>query len=168
MSERSGGGNAIGGVRPFVRVFGMFPKMSDSTGADGRIIIYYWPCAFRAQGIGYPACDERIEAIYPECDELIYTESMHERKQTMEEKADAFIIAPGGIGTMEEFFEALTLKQLGRHTKPIAIFNVNGFYDYLEKFMYVTMEKKFIRANCDLLYLTFTDLDELFQVIAQD
>lgn len=109
--------------------------------------------------------DERIEAIYPECDELIYTESMHERKQTMEEKADAFIIAPGGIGTMEEFFEALTLKQLGRHTKPIAIFNVNGFYDYLEKFMYVTMEKKFIRANCDLLYLTFTDLDELFDYV---
>jgi uncharacterized protein (TIGR00730 family) len=109
--------------------------------------------------------DEKIEAIYQECDELIYTDSMHERKLTMEEKADAFIIAPGGIGTMEEFFEVLTLKQLGRHSKPIAIYNVNGFYDYLERFMYVTMEKKFIRASCDLLYLTFTDLDELFDYV---
>ena len=109
--------------------------------------------------------DEEIEAIFHQCDELIFTETMHERKYTMEEKADAFIIVPGGIGTMEEFFETLTLKQLSRHTKPIAIYNINGFYDYLEKFMYVTKEKKFIRANCDLLYLSFTDLDELFDYV---
>ena len=109
--------------------------------------------------------DEKIEAIYQECDELIYTKTMNERKTAMEDLADAFIIAPGGIGTMEEFFEALTLKQLGRHSKPIAIFNVDGFYDYLEKFMYVTMKKKFIRANCDLLYLTVTDQDEIFDYI---
>lgn len=109
--------------------------------------------------------DEQIEAIYQQCDELIYTKTMHERKLTMEEKADAFIVAPGGIGTMEEFFETLTLKQLGRHTKPIALYNIDGFFDYLELFMYHTMKKKFIRSNCDLLYLSFTDLDELFDYI---
>ncbi len=109
--------------------------------------------------------DEEIEAIFPQCDELIYTKTMHERKFIMEEKSDAFVVAPGGIGTMEEFFEALTLKQLSRHTKPIAIYNIDGFFNYLETFMYVAKEKKFIRANCDLLYLSFTDLDELFDYV---
>ncbi len=109
--------------------------------------------------------DENIEAIYQECDELIFTQTMHERKLKMEELADAFVITPGGIGTLEEFFEALTLKQLGRHMKPIALYNIKGYFDYLEKFMYVSMEKKFIRASCDLLYLTISDIDELFDYV---
>lgn len=109
--------------------------------------------------------DEQIEAVFQQCDELIYTKSMHERKMTMESLSDAFVVAPGGIGTMEEFFETLTLKQLSRHTKPIALYNIDGFFNYLESFMYVTKEKKFIRANCDLLYLSFTDLDELFDYV---
>ena len=109
--------------------------------------------------------DEKIEAIYQECDELVFTKDMAERKTSMEEKADGFIIAPGGIGTLEEYFEALTLKQLGRHTKPIAIYNVNGFFDYLEAFVYHIMNQRFIKANCDLLYLTFTDYDEMFDYL---
>ncbi len=109
--------------------------------------------------------DEKIEAIYQECDELVFTKDMAERKTSMEEKADGFIIAPGGIGTLEEYFEALTLKQLGRHTKPIAMYNVNGFFDYLERFVYHIMNQRFIKANCDLLYLTFTDYDEMFDYL---
>ena len=73
--------------------------------------------------------EEDIEAIYTECDELTFTEDMRERKRLMEENADAFIIMPGGIGTYEEFFEILTLKQLGRHKKPIVIYNAFGYYD---------------------------------------
>ena len=109
--------------------------------------------------------EETIEPIFEECDELIWTDSMKERKHTMEEKADAFVVAPGGIGTMEEFFETLTLKQLGRHKKPIAIYNVDSFYDYIKLFMYKAMDRKFIKSNCDLLYLTFTDLDEMFDYL---
>lgn len=109
--------------------------------------------------------DESIEAIYDKCDELIYTKTMHERKLKMESLADGFVVAPGGIGTLEEFFETLTLKQLGRHTKPIAIYNVDGFFDLLERFMYSIMNKRFIRSNCDLLYLTFTDLEEMFDYL---
>lgn len=109
--------------------------------------------------------EEVIEPIFEECDELIWTDSMKERKHTMEEKADAFVVAPGGIGTMEEFFETLTLKQLGRHKKPIAIYNVDSFYDYIKLFMYKAMDRKFIKSNCDLLYLTFTDLDEMFDYL---
>ncbi len=109
--------------------------------------------------------EENIEPIFEQCDELIYTETMQQRKQTMEELSDGFIVAPGGIGTMEEFFETLTLKQLGRHTKPIAIYNVDSFYDYIKLFMYKAMDKRFIKANCDLLYLTFTDFDEMFDYL---
>ena len=61
-----------------------------------------------------------------ECD-FVFTETMSERKACMEEEADAFIALPGGIGTYEEFFEVLTLKQLGRHRKPMALLNTLGF-----------------------------------------
>ena len=57
--------------------------------------------------------EETIEEIYSECDEIIFTDTMQERKKTMEDRADAFIVVPGGIGTFEEMFEVLTLKQLG-------------------------------------------------------
>ncbi|MBO5784143.1 MAG: TIGR00730 family Rossman fold protein, partial [Clostridia bacterium] len=57
--------------------------------------------------------DENIEEIFEDCTEIVYTETMQERKFTMEELADCFIIVPGGIGTFEVFFEVLTLKQLG-------------------------------------------------------
>lgn len=109
--------------------------------------------------------DEEIEALYDECDEIIFTKTMHERKLTMETLADAFIVTPGGIGTFEEFFETLTLKQLGRHTKPIAIHNVNHYYDPLEQMMYLAMREKFVRAYCDLLYLVFTDMGEMFEYV---
>lgn len=67
--------------------------------------------------------------LFDHCTEIIYTETMRQRKQTMEDLSDAFIVAPGGIGTFDEFFEILTLQNLGRHTKPIVLYNVNGFYD---------------------------------------
>ena len=71
--------------------------------------------------------DEEVEAIYEGCDKITYTENMSERKRVMEDEADAFIITPGGIGTFEEFFEVLTLKQLGRHDKTMAILNISGY-----------------------------------------
>ena len=79
--------------------------------------------------------DFAVEVKYPACTQLIYTETMRERKAKMEELAEAFVITPGGIGTFEEFFEVLTLKQLGRHKKPIAIYNMNGYYDDLESIL---------------------------------
>ena len=56
--------------------------------------------------------EEDVEAIYDKCDELIFTDTMRQRKETMENNADAFIVVPGGIGTFEEHFEILTSKQL--------------------------------------------------------
>ncbi len=63
--------------------------------------------------------------------EVIITPNMHVRKQTMFDRADAFVALPGGIGTLEELVEQLTWSQLGRHQKPILILNINGFWDPL-------------------------------------
>lgn len=71
------------------------------------------------------------EIVHPDLSELIVTTNMHERKVIMYEKSDAFIIIPGGFGTLDEFFEIATWGQLGLHSKPIAILNMNGYYDHL-------------------------------------
>lgn len=70
--------------------------------------------------------------LYDKCTEFIYTETMRERKQILEDMAEAFIVMPGGPGTLDEYFETLVLRQLGHHNKPMALFNVNGYYDNLK------------------------------------
>ena len=82
-----------------------------------------------------------FEGIFYDADELHFTETMAERKQMMEDECDAFIIVPGGIGTFEEFFQVLTLKQLGRHKKAIVVYNSFGYYDELERIMEETIKK---------------------------
>lgn len=109
--------------------------------------------------------DEKIEAIFGDCTELIYTETMAQRKTKMEDLADAFIIVPGGIGTFEEFFEVLTLKQLARHTKPIAVLDINGYYKKLEDFLKISVDERFLRDDCKNLYLYSTDINEILSYI---
>lgn len=112
--------------------------------------------------------DETIEAIYDQCDELIFTQTMAQRKTKMEDLADAFIIVPGGIGTFEEFFEVLTLKQLGRHTKPIVIFDINNYYKKLEEFLDFSIEQDFIKDNCKQLYGYSDSIDGVLEYIEND
>lgn len=109
--------------------------------------------------------EAEIEAIYDECDELIYTDTMRERKAVMEDKADAFVIVPGGIGTFEELFEVLTLKQLGRHSKPIAIYNCKGYYDKMEAMLNTSIEEGFVRHTCKEIYSYVNNVDELIRYI---
>ncbi len=109
--------------------------------------------------------EENIEAIYEHCDELITPETMRERKQIMEDKADAFIIVPGGIGTYEEFFEILTLKQLCRHNKPIILYNISGYYDELNAAMHSAVDKEFIKDNCMTLYYLSNDIEKIVEQI---
>lgn len=105
-----------------------------------------------------------------DCDKMTYTETMRERKGIMEDEAEAFVIAPGGIGTFEEFFEILTLKQLGRHRKPIAIFNIDGYYDALLSAIEYGIDNGFIKDSCHKLYSSFApdELDELTYYIEND
>lgn len=109
--------------------------------------------------------DEQVEEVCDFCDELIEPDTMRERKQIMEDNADAFIVVPGGIGTFEEFFEILTLKQLCRHNKPIAIYNVRGYYNELIYAIQKATEKNFIRGGCMDLFCVSEDLETLFRYI---
>ena len=120
----------------------------------GGEIIGVAPSFFNVDGI-----------LYDKCTDFIFTETMRERKQIMEDDADAFVTAPGGIGTFEEFFEVLTLKQLGRHGKPIAIFNIDGYFDNMLKLMSAAVEQKFMRDECGKLYKAFTSADEMLTYI---
>lgn len=112
--------------------------------------------------------DFDIEVKYDKCTELIYTDSMAERKATMEELADAFLITPGGIGTYEEFFEVLTLKQLGRHTKPIAIYNFNGYYNELERLLENSISEGFLNEECRDIFFISDKPEELINYIEND
>lgn len=94
-----------------------------------------------------PAKLQDREGIAYEADELIVTDTMRERKGIMFRRADAFIVLPGGFGTLEEFMEVLTLKQLGYHEAPIAILNVNGFFDTLLGFFEELREGRFARES---------------------
>lgn len=109
--------------------------------------------------------EEKVELIYEDCDKITYTETMAERKFRMEDEADAFIITPGGIGTFEEFFEVLTLKQLGRHNKAMVIYNIEDYYDDLEKFMDSVRERKFITFKCSEMYSTFKTSEEIIDYL---
>ncbi len=103
--------------------------------------------------------------LFENVSELITTETMRERKQIMEDKADAFIITPGGIGTLEEFFEILTLKQLGRHGKAIVIFNQNGFYDHLLSMLKETSDKGFMTPATNEIYTIMDNSDEILDYL---
>jgi uncharacterized protein (TIGR00730 family) len=79
--------------------------------------------------------------------ELIVTPDMHERKRLMFERSDAFVALPGGVGTLEELVEQLTWKQLGRHTKPILLANVDGFWEPLLALLAHMRATQFIRPH---------------------
>ena len=109
--------------------------------------------------------NENIEEVFEHCDHVFETKTMRERKQLMEDMSQAFIIVPGGIGTFEEFFEIMTLRQLCRHNKPIALYNVDGYYNELNTMMQAAVEKGFIRSAVEELYLTTDSLDEMFEFL---
>lgn len=106
--------------------------------------------------------EDEIEATSELCDEVIETDTMRQRKQLMEENADAFLMVPGGIGTYEEFFEILTAKQLCRHNKPIAIYNLLGYYEPLNRLMDEGIRQSFIKESVKELYAISSDPEALF------
>ena len=88
---------------------------------------------------------------------------MHERKGMMAELSDAFISLPGGIGTIEETFEIWTWTQLGIHRKPLALYNVNGFYDGLQSFLNHMMQERFIREVHRAMMFAEQDPEKLIE-----
>jgi uncharacterized protein (TIGR00730 family) len=88
-----------------------------------------------------------IEVAHPSVTELHIVETMHERKAKMTELADGFLALPGGIGTLDEFFEAWSWNALGYHKKPFCLLNVEGFWDGLIAFIDHATEKGFLSAQ---------------------
>lgn len=93
--------------------------------------------------------------------ELILVESMHERKIKMHELSDAVIALPGGFGTLEEFFEMLTWGQLGLHKKPIAVLNINGFYNPLLNLIDDMVSKGFLKEVNKKMLLINDSIEQL-------
>lgn len=95
-----------------------------------------------------------LERGYDDCDEMIITRTMRERKLEMEHRGEGFIILPGGVGTYEEFFEILTGRYLGEHNKPIGIVNSHGYYNPMIAMIAHGIEHKFIKpAVWELLHV---------------
>ena len=103
--------------------------------------------------------------LFEGCTEFIPTETMRQRKEIMEQRSDAFIMTPGGIGTYEEFFEILTLKQLGRHNKPIAILNISGYFDDMIRMLRTTVSEGFMREACLGLFGVFSEPEALLDYL---
>ena len=107
--------------------------------------------------------------LFPRCSRFVYTETMAQRKTAMFEESEAFIALPGGIGTFEEFFETLTLKQLGRHSKPMALLNTLGYYAPLSAMLERAAEDGFLSRRCFSLYaLCDTPGDALHHVLTEE
>jgi len=90
------------------------------------------------------------ERMLDEVQELIVTKNMHDRKMLMFDKADAFVALPGGIGTLEELVEMSTWRQLGRHTMPIALANIAGFWQPLLELLEHMRAQEFIRTGLEV------------------
>jgi len=136
---------------------GLMGAVARGMTAGGGEIIGVAPRFFDVEGV-----------LYQKCTEMIYTETMRERKSIMEDRAEAFIMTPGGIGTFEEFYEILTLRQLGRHNKPIAILNTNDYYHPLMEMQERAMEQGFLRRECQSLCAWFDEPAQLLDYLESD
>ena len=112
-----------------------------------------------------PAFLSKKERMLRDADELIVVDDMHQRKKLMFDKSDAFVALPGGIGTLEELVEQLTWAQLGRHTKPIVLVNINSFWEPLLALLRHMNEEAFIRADMDVRFLTVARAEDVVPAI---
>ena len=92
--------------------------------------------------------------LYEHCSEYIHPDTMRERKAILEERSAAFISAPGGIGTLDELFEIVTLRSLGRHSKPVVLYNVCGFYEPMLTMLEIYEKQGFLKNFRDLVFIS--------------
>jgi uncharacterized protein (TIGR00730 family) len=105
------------------------------------------------------------EHVLKEAQELIVVDDMHQRKQKMFERADAFIALPGGVGTLEELVEQLTWVQLGRHAKPVLVADIGGFWRPLLSLIAHMHNLGFIREGFDLNYMVAEKIEDALPMI---
>ncbi|MCR5732191.1 MAG: TIGR00730 family Rossman fold protein [Sphaerochaetaceae bacterium] len=100
--------------------------------------------------------------------ELIIVPDMHARKKKIYDISDAFVILPGGIGTLDEFFEIYTWRQIGYHDKNIALFNINGFYDSILKHLEKCVSEGFLRDIMLSSLIIEDDVDKLLDRLSEE
>ena len=105
---------------------------------------------------------------FENCDEYIRTDTMNERKELFLEKADVFITCPGGLGTLEEFFDMVSLKYLDRHSKPIILFNINHIYDKLIDYILEIYDDGFVHDEALDIGVMATSVEEVFKYIDEE
>jgi uncharacterized protein (TIGR00730 family) len=134
---------------------GLMGLVADSALSAGGKVIGIIPEHIRAHEVQHTGLTE-----------MIVVDSMHKRKDLMAEKADAFVVLPGGLGTLDETFEILTWKQLGLHTKPVVFYNVNGYWDPMIKLIQHIVDQHFAIPGHLNLYKVVSSIDEMFTVLA--
>ena len=108
-----------------------------------------------------PAFLKKVEIANLNLTELVMVDTMHQRKAKMNELSDGVIALPGGFGTLEEFFEMLTWAQLGLHRKPVALLNVDGFYDALLALVDTMVDRGFLRKENREMLLVSDNIEDL-------
>ena len=118
----------------------------------------------RAIGV-FPRSLRNIENEHQSLTEITIVDTMHERKQNMFERSDAFVVFPGGFGTLDEMFEIITWKHVGHHDKPIVIFNYQGYWDPLIALMRNIIEHKFAKTEVATYYNVATELEQIIDIL---
>lgn len=108
---------------------------------------------------------DAFEGAHTGIQELHRVNSMHTRKLNMANRADAFVILPGGFGTLDEFFEIITWKQLQLHDKPIIIVNINNYWDTLEKLMHHVIYNNFALPEHRLIFKVVSTVKEVIPTL---
>jgi uncharacterized protein (TIGR00730 family) len=134
---------------------GLMGTVADAALAAGGQVVGVIPDALMKREVGHAALSE-----------LHVVQTMHERKQTMAERSDAFIALPGGIGTLEELYEVWSWQQLGYHDKPVALLNVDGYYDALLEFMAQSHRRGFVSDAQHCALLVDKDVGRLLERVA--
>jgi uncharacterized protein (TIGR00730 family) len=133
---------------------GLMGVVADAVLAAGGDVVGVIPHALMAREIGHAGLTT-----------MHVVDSMHERKALMADAADAFIALPGGVGTFEELFEAITWTQLGLHAKPCGLLNVDGFYDDLLRFLDHAWVEGFIKPETRAIVKASADARELLDLL---
>lgn len=107
----------------------------------------------------------RAELMHSEVSDMRVTRDMHERKATMHELSDAYVTLPGGFGTMEELFEAVTWAQLELHARPVFLLNLHGLYDGLVDLIDSMKQRAFLSARCQNLMSVANSEEQLFRLL---
>lgn len=135
-----------------------------SKGLMGRIADAVLAHGGKVRGV-LPRFMDEVEWGHEGLTEMVLVDGMHERKRLLVEGVDAAVALPGGCGTLEELAELISLKKLGKFTKPIIIVNVDGFYDALQLMLDRMVEEHFMRPEHRQMYTFVRSADEVIPAI---